>query len=273
VQIFLAYANANLFLLLDKQFLEKRTIVLKTALIKIFNQCCFELSASNYPTISMVHPIMHALLSSMQASSTDGKLTAVLKKCLLHYTDAYMIKYIEINEDWYCAASFLDLRFKMFIRLAPNVRQVCIEKAKAKLIEIVRAGPEDIKSMAEYNSRPASTQQPTQIISLSCLPKFDFMDADSTAAQNKSKKKSKLEREIELYMSEPFKKIDPCEYWKQNKSTYPALFYCAKILLTIPASSVPSESLFSEAAQQITSYRNRLLPDKVNKIMVIKGSI
>jgi hypothetical protein len=97
------------------------------------------------------------------------------------------------------------------------------------------------------------------------------MDADSTAAQNKSKKKSKLEREIELYMSEPFKKIDPCEYWKQNQTTYPALFYCAKILLTIPASSVPSESLFSEAAQQITSYRNRLLPDRVNKIMVIKG--
>jgi hypothetical protein len=71
----------------------------------------------------------------------------------------------------------------------------------------------------------------------------------------------KLEREIDLYMSEPFKKIDPCEYWKQNKTTYPGLFYCAKILLTIPASSVPSESLFSEAAQQITAYRNRLLPD------------
>ena len=54
---------------------------------------------------------------------------------------------------------------------------------------------------------------------------------------------------------------------------HPALFYCAQILLAIPASSVPSESLFSEAAQQITSYRSRLLPDKVNKIMVVKGNI
>jgi len=161
----------------------------------------------------------------------------------------------------------------MFIRLPQNVRPLCLEKAKAKLLEIVRAGPDDIKSLAENDSRTAATQQPTQVISLSCLPKFNFMDADSTAAQNKSKKKSKLEREIELYMSEPFKKIDPCEYWKQNQTTYPALFYCAKILLTIPASSVPSESLFSEAAQQITSYRNRLLPDRVNKIMVIKGNI
>ena len=105
------------------------------------------------------------------------------------------------------------------------------------MLEIVRAGPDDIKSLAENDSRTAATQQPTQVISLSCLPKFNFMDADSTAAQNKSKKKSKLEREIELYMSEPFKKIDPCEYWKQNKTTYPALFYCAKILLTIPANN------------------------------------
>ena len=221
----------------------------------------------------MVHPIMHVLLAAMQTSSKDGKLTAVLKKCLLHYTDAYMIKYIDINEDWYCAASFLDLRFKMFTRLTPNARAVCIEKAKAKLVELVRAGPEDIKLFAENDSRSAQTQQPSQVISISCLPTFNFMDADSTAAKNKSKKKTKLEREIDLYMTEPFKKIDPCEYWKQNKSTYPALFYCAKILLTIPASSVPSESLFSEAAQQITSYRNRLLPDKVNKIMVIKGNI
>ena len=73
-----------------------------------------------------------------------------------------------------------------------------------------------------------------------------------------------------MYSGEAFKDIDPCEYWKQNGTTYPALFYCAQILLAIPASSVPSESLFSEAAQQITSYRSRLLPDRVNKIMVVK---
>ena len=78
---------------------------------------------------------------------------------------------------------------------------------------------------------------------------------------------------MEAYTGEPPKKIDPCEYWKQNSTAYPALFYCAQILLAIPASSVPSESLFSEAGQQVSSYRNRLLPDKVNKIMVVKGNI
>ncbi len=62
---------------------------------------------------------------------------------MLHYTDAHMVKYEDINEDWYCAASFLDFRFKMFLRLPQNV---CLEKAKEKLVELVRAGPDDIKS-------------------------------------------------------------------------------------------------------------------------------
>ena len=97
------------------------------------------------------------------------------------------------------------------------------------------------------------------------------MDADSgKSTHSKSKKKTQLARELKKYSGE---EIDPCEYWKQNKTTYPALFYCAQILKAIPASSVPSESLFSEAAQQITSYRSRLLPDRVNKIMVAKGNI
>jgi hypothetical protein len=36
------------------------------------------------------------------------------------------------------------------------------------------------------------------------------------------------------------------------------------------ASSVPSESLFSEAWDQVKDKRNRLDPEKVNKMMVVE---
>jgi hypothetical protein len=99
---------------------------------------------------------MHSLLSKMKPDAKDEKLTLVLKKCLHHYTNAYMEKYIDINEDWYCAASFLDLRFKMFLKHAPNVRTICLEKAKKKLEELVLAGPPNIKK----NGRGRNTKHP-----------------------------------------------------------------------------------------------------------------
>ena len=37
------------------------------------------------------------------------------------------------------------------------------------------------------------------------------------------------------------------------------------------ASSVPSESLFSEAGDQVTDKRNRLDPEKINKMMVLES--
>ena len=58
-----------------------------------------------------------------------------------------------------------------------------------------------------------------------------------------------------------------CEY----PMNYPGLFYCFEYLFSIMASSVPSESLFSEAGDQVKDKRNRLDPEKVNKMMVLEG--
>ena len=55
-----------------------------------------------------------------------------------------------------------------------------------------------------------------------------------------------------------------------DRNDYPGLFYCAMRILNIPGSSVPYESLFSEAGDQVTKKRNRLDPERVNKMMVVE---
>ena len=40
-----------------------------------------------------------------------------------------------------------------------------------------------------------------------------------------------ISREIGLYSEEPSKNISPIEYWKQNSSVYPGLFFCDKRIL------------------------------------------
>ena len=69
----------------------------------------------------------------------------------------------------------------------------------------------------------------------------------STKKTAQTKNKTKLQIEIDKYSQEQLKNIDPIDFWRQNKEYYPGLFYCFTHIFTMQASSVPSESLFSEA--------------------------
>ena len=51
---------------------------------------------------------------------------------------------------------------------------------------------------------------------------------------------------------------DPFSWWATNKNQYPILHQIAMIYLSILATSVPSERLFSDAKNLITPQRTRL---------------
>ena len=58
---------------------------------------------------------------------------------------------------------------------------------------------------------------------------------------------------------------DPLAFWKDNKSTFPLLYQVAKRYLHIPATSVPSERIFSLAGFICRKKRTKLLEEHVNQ--------
>jgi len=146
-----------------------------------YNNATVQLSESKYTTISMVHPTFYTLLNNMIVEEGDEEMTIVLKKCLFHYTEAYIKKYIEVNESWYCAASFLDVRFKLFSALNPTARNKAKKNAINKLEEIISNGPPEIQKLLEIpksnekNSQSAKSQPKAQHFS---LPILNIMDID-----------------------------------------------------------------------------------------------
>ena len=58
---------------------------------------------------------------------------------------------------------------------------------------------------------------------------------------------------------------------KLNTNTYPILSILARKYLAIPATSAPSERIFSQAASIITRNRNRLTKDTFKMIMLLKN--
>ena len=71
------------------------------------------------------------------------------------------------------------------------------------------------------------------------------------AAPSKETTKSKVAKELKLFLkvTQLDPKDDPMKWWKENQSSSPTLAQVARRVLAIPASSAPSERVFSKMAR------------------------
>ena len=80
------------------------------------------------------------------------------------------------------------------------------------------------------------------------------------------------EQEVISYQKEPpINATDnPLKWWDKHCEMYPMLALLAKQYLCIPATSVPSERVFSTAGDIVTAQRSALRPDSVDKLIFLK---
>ena len=63
------------------------------------------------------------------------------------------------------------------------------------------------------------------------------------------------------------------EWWRAHKTLYPCLVEAVKALLHTPATSVPSERIFSESGYIARARRSKILPKNLNKFIVKKKNM
>ena len=91
--------------------------------------------------------------------------------------------------------------------------------------------------------------------------------------QYKSKSQNRIfARQVSQYKNEP--SINATEnllnWWHQNCERYPSLAIIAKKYLCIPATSVPSERVFSTASDIVTAQRSQLKSKHVDRINFLR---
>lgn len=62
---------------------------------------------------------------------------------------------------------------------------------------------------------------------------------------------------------------NPLVWWRTNESMYPRIAKLAKCYLAVPATSVPSERVFSTAGDIVTASRSALTADSVDKLILL----
>lgn len=90
--------------------------------------------------------------------------------------------------------------------------------------------------------------------------------------------KSKMEacsEEMTKYKDESLLPMEenPLDWWKLNEHRYPHLAKLAKCYLSIPATSVPAERVFSTAGDILTDKRAALKPKHVDRIIFLRKNM
>lgn len=89
-----------------------------------------------------------------------------------------------------------------------------------------------------------------------------------------SKEEPKEQRiNVKQFLNQPVinRHENPLQYWKKLKSAYPLVYNLDTKYLSIVATSVPSERLFSKAGAHITQSRNRISPKRLSSLLFLNS--
>lgn len=98
-----------------------------------------------------------------------------------------------------------------------------------------------------------------------------LLDCDSASDEERASADDILTCELNGYRMSKCEPIasDPLEYWKAHEQLYPHVAMQAAKLLSVPATSVPCERLFSAGGIVVDRRRASLRPDNVQQLLCL----
>ena len=243
--------------------------------LEVFSKTTLNFSGTNYPTANLYFPKICALriaISGWLLSPHD-----YVRKM----ADIMLLKY---NKYWanvnglMGVATILDPRYKMaLIRFyfAKIFDEHDFEIEVGRISDLLR------RLVEEYGSKigktqGSSSQQPFDLGSSSKANEEAFMQEFAEFLQqdkDPSHEISELDKYLDAANVPLVQDFDILNWWKTNGGTYPILQQIARDILSIPVSTVASESAFSTSGRVLNPYRSRLLPEAVEALMCTQNWI
>jgi len=231
--------------------------------------------------------LLHDLDTRFKPNTHDSsKLSFSWGACI-----GFRKRYTTVHHYFFVAA-FLDPRVKTdlstfmteddYKSLQGHVLRLMVEEAKRQ-----QSAPAPTAIVAPSTTSPPSVRKDSSSTKVSTVSRmFNRKPEDRTSCNTNKENANPLsitntcENELKAFMSDsvaiPLTMDDddsaytnPLEWWKMNEKTYPHIACLARSYLAIPATSAPSERIFSRAGRLLTAKRASMSSDIAQWMMII----
>ncbi|KAL4136315.1 hypothetical protein QTP88_007863 [Uroleucon formosanum] len=230
-------------------------------LLRPFNSLTIELSAEQYPTISKVVPLLRGLQTSLNAKTPKTSLGSFIKSNLMLQVNR-RFEGIEKQSltPYFSRATLLDPRCK---KAAFAVEENASDAEKNIILEIARS--------LTNNTLDAEREVPTEQIEEDSENLWNFLQNRVNNVQGQTTSTSSAISLMRQYLNMPYQNLNcnVAEWWLSHKSVLHPLSEIALKYTMIPATSVPSERIFSKTGQIMSARRNILLPDNLDTLIFL----
>ncbi|CAF1024858.1 unnamed protein product [Didymodactylos carnosus] len=223
------------------------------------------ISSATNATVCLVLPFLTVILNLLELDSTkiDTMRPAMLEQMKKWFSNAFSNKY-------YLLGTILDPRFKQFTFAQLNLFQQngTVRKTlqKWKAYEAMTLAEKHLNDEFIKLTTPMFSATTTNSSSLSTP-----LSSSSVLSQLITRQRSSTSSELTEYLAENELRQQTCPlvWWGQNKSRFPTIAKIARKYLCVPATSTPSERVFSISGIITSDRRSRLSPDCVNSAIFL----
>ncbi|KAL3649077.1 hypothetical protein CASFOL_005480 [Castilleja foliolosa] len=236
------------------------------------------ISGSSYPTSNLyfveVWKIECLLLSNMDNEDTVKKeMVKEMKRKFDKYWNEYSVVL--------ALGAVLDPRFKFqflemcYNRVNPDSAFEKLNHVREKLNALFEQYSKNENVVSSSSTSHEHGRSSSSQLLPSTLDTYDLTDVFKMFDSQVVNKAGK--NQLEIYLDESklewsqFQSLDVLNYWKDNKYRFPDLARMASDVLSIPITTVASESAFSIGARVLNKYRSCLLPKNVQALLCARN--
>ena len=231
--------------------------------LEVIEVATTQLSGEQYPTMSLVLPLVFGLRTQLAANeeASDPEVVSSFKESFCtQLTQRFSLDHL-VPSSLPILCSALDPRLRSLSFLTLTER----EEVKHILIEMVE--DQNVPSAAPTSAQEssASTEPPRKKsrkdVILAQLYGHSEEDLGAESGNDAAV-------EVAMYLREKPARMDvsPLSWWKANADRFPALASLAHKYLSIPATSTPSERVFSTSGIVVDKLRAALTAENVDTL-------